>query len=93
MPFDLKVGHVGNINVQIPWRNLTTAPLIIEISEIFIQLDPKPTERWNVDDMWKVYWDACKVALQNFEMYTRMEFEKPKLGVAEKLISTIVNNV
>ena len=26
-------------------------------------------------------------------MYTRMEFEKPKLGVAEKLISTIVNNL
>ena len=54
-PFDLKVGYVGNINVEIPWLNLTSAPLIIEISEVFILLDPKLPDKWNVDDVWDVY--------------------------------------
>ena len=56
-PFDLKVGYVGNINVQIPWLNLTSAPLIIEVSEVFILLDPKLPDKWNAEDMWKVYTD------------------------------------
>ena len=30
-PFDLKVGHFGSVNVQIPWWNLASAPLVIDI--------------------------------------------------------------
>lgn len=54
-PFDLKVGHFGNVNVQIPWLNLKSEPLVIDIDQVFILLKPKVHDDWNTDVVWDSY--------------------------------------
>jgi hypothetical protein len=42
-PFNMKSGLIGNINVQIPWRHLTSKPLQVTIEDVYILLEPLPT--------------------------------------------------
>lgn len=39
-PFKLKYGYIGNLYVRIPWTSMTSSPLQIEMSEMFVICEP-----------------------------------------------------
>lgn len=41
LPFDMLYGQIGNLSVRIPWTSISSSPLKIEISEIYLLLGPK----------------------------------------------------
>jgi vacuolar protein sorting-associated protein 13A/C len=47
VPFNLKYGYVGEVQVKIPWFNLMTEPLEITIGQVFALLEPKPEGEWD----------------------------------------------
>ena len=40
LPFRLVHGHIGSINASVPWLNIYTEPIVIEISDIFAVIVP-----------------------------------------------------
>mmetsp|Transcript_25146 Transcript_25146/g.11977 ORF Transcript_25146/g.11977 Transcript_25146/m.11977 type:complete len:95 (+) Transcript_25146:16-300(+) len=44
MPFALKHGYVGRIYIDIPWTSLTSKPLVIKISDVFLLIKAKSTD-------------------------------------------------
>ena len=49
VPFNLKFGYVGSVDVQIPWLSLGSEPLVIEIKEVYALLTPKPLAEWDAE--------------------------------------------
>lgn len=43
-PFLMKSGLVGNIDVSIPWRNITSKPLKVLIEDVYVLLEPMPKD-------------------------------------------------
>lgn len=40
-PFSISFGHIGAIDIAIPWAELGTAPVVVEIREVFVLIKPK----------------------------------------------------
>ncbi|XP_037654470.1 vacuolar protein sorting-associated protein 13A-like isoform X2 [Choloepus didactylus] len=40
VPFKVKAGHIGNLNLVIPWKNLYTQPVEAVLEEIYLLIVP-----------------------------------------------------
>ena len=69
VPFDLHYGKVGKIYIEIPIMNLTSAPLKIEISDIFIFIKPKRMENWKEDVEVNAFQQSTINSLNKYENY------------------------
>ena len=94
VPFKLKFGIIGKIDVDIPWSSLGSTPLVVNIEDIVALVSPKPDKQWSQIEMQKNLLEARQEAIDNFEALNHPEFsisEEP--GYVASLIEKIVNNV
>lgn len=57
LPFVIHYGKVGKIYIEIPVINIASAPIKIEISDVFLFIKPKHFDKWDkkveIDDFIK----------------------------------------
>lgn len=94
LPFKLKFGIIGKIDVDIPWSSLGSTPLVVEIEDIVALVSPKPDKQWSQSEMQKIIIESRQEAIEKFEALNHPELaisEEP--GYIASLIEKIVNNI
>jgi hypothetical protein len=79
--------------VKVPWFNLLSAPLEITIGQVFALLEPKAESEWDVESAQMFYKETVNKALEQFELLNVTEFDAPKLGMGERMVAKILDNL
>lgn len=95
LPFKLKYGKVGRIFVDVPMMGLLTSPLKIEISEIFVLVEPKKVEEFNEKVIKEAFIKATQSSLEKLEEYfnTKIEATKSESSVVNGIINRLIDNI
>jgi vacuolar protein sorting-associated protein 13A/C len=103
LPFCVVHGYVGNITAKIPWRNLGTAPVSAQISDVFVVVQPKKNVKYNyqVEKEKELYIKRKKV--ENYESVRQLKSTAKKASASmstptgesflTRLTETIINNL
>eukprot|EP00884_Botryococcus_braunii_P001070 jgi/Botrbrau1/10964/Bobra.0383s0018.1 len=49
LPVDVRQGCIGRLEVQVPWRNLRTRPVVVELSDVYLEVCERPESQWEED--------------------------------------------
>lgn len=71
VPFSLVFGKIGLIRLDVPISNILSRPLIVEVSDIFLVLRPKPMSEWKEEVEIKAFRESTKSKLQSFEVFNQ----------------------
>lgn len=95
LPFSLHYGKVGRIFIDIPVWNIASAPLKVEISDVFMFIKPKHFDLWKEKVEIDAYIEKTLSFLDKFEAYltetTQLEQKSP--GMIMSLVQKIVDNI
>ena len=69
VPFTLHYGKVGRIFIDIPIMNLSSSPLKLEISDVFVFIKPKNFDLWSEKVEIDAYIEKTISFLDKFETY------------------------
>ena len=69
VPFSLHYGKVGRIFIDIPVWNIASAPLKVEISDVFMFIKPKHFDLWKEQVEIDAYIEKTLSFLDKFEAY------------------------
>ena len=95
VPFSLIQGQIGLINLKIPVLKLASAPLIIEISDVFALVRPKHIKEWNIDVEEKAYINSNQSKLEQYEVIEQQtqSLKKSDPSSVDKLVQKIIDNI
>ncbi|XP_034653735.1 vacuolar protein sorting-associated protein 13 [Drosophila subobscura] len=97
LPVQLIYGYLGKLVLKIPWKNLYSQPVIVNIEDLYVLVSPNNNVKYNAEKEAKYELDAKMAALDALEAARKKELEKivakPDAGFAEKLTAQIVNNL
>ncbi|XP_062132408.1 intermembrane lipid transfer protein Vps13 isoform X1 [Drosophila sulfurigaster albostrigata] len=97
LPVQLIYGYLGKLVLKIPWKNLYSQPVIVDIENLYALVSPNNNVRYNAEKEAKYELAAKKAALDALEAARKKELEKVEAkadaGFAEKLTVQIVNNL
>ncbi|EDW71988.1 uncharacterized protein Dwil_GK10679 [Drosophila willistoni] len=97
LPVQLVYGYLGKLVLKIPWKNLYSQPVIVDIDSLYVLVSPNNNVRYNAEKEAKYALEAKKVALDALEAERKKELDKDKPkadpGFTEKLTAQIVNNL
>lgn len=95
LPFKLKYGKVGRIFVDVPVTAILSSPLKIEISEIFLLVEPKQVEEWNEKVIEEAFINSTQASLDNLEEYFKgkLELQNSSPGMASDMVNKIIDNI
>ena len=96
LPFKLKYGKVGRIFVDIPMTGLFFSyPIKIELSEIFVLVEPKPVAEWKEDVIKESFFKATQSSLEDLEEYfkTRIAAQGSDSAIVNGIINRVVESL
>ncbi|XP_034479091.1 vacuolar protein sorting-associated protein 13 isoform X2 [Drosophila innubila] len=97
LPVQLIYGYLGKLVLKIPWKNLYSQPVIVDIENLYALVSPNNNVRYNAEKEAKYELAAKKAALDALEAARKKELEKDQpmadAGFTEKLTAQIVNNL
>ncbi|KMY92020.1 vacuolar protein sorting-associated protein 13 [Drosophila simulans] len=97
LPVQLIYGYLGKLVLKIPWKNLYSQPVIVNIEDLYVLVSPNNNVQYNAEKEAKYEMDLKKAALDALEAARKKELEmdqpKADAGFAEKLTAQIVNNL
>lgn len=95
LPFKLKYGKVGRIFVDVPVTGLLSKPLKLQVSEIFIMVEPKKVEEFNEEVIRKAFIDATQSSLNKLEDYLNSQIEATSSdsGVVTRIVNRLIDNI
>lgn len=70
LPFSLKFGQLGTMQLKIPVWNMFNQPLIIEITDLFALVTPKHLSDWKEEVEVKAYQRANQSKLEQYEVFS-----------------------
>lgn len=79
MPFILKLGIIKTLEINMPFMNIQSAPVVANIDEVYIVVSPQNPDEWQMLD--KVCFDF---KLKKFEEYIKRFVEHALIKQAEK---------
>lgn len=68
LPFVLQYGKVGRIFID-GVTSVLTKPLIIEVSDVFMLIKPKPFDLWSEEVEMKAFRETTLKSLEKYEAY------------------------
>lgn len=100
VPFELKFGMVENIKMKIPWKQLSSAPVVVNLKGLYLLVAPKDKQRWKelesdfVSNRHKILVNYSKTLMDTIteRINIKKEGEKEK-GYFGKLIEKIIDNL
>ncbi|XP_010951087.1 intermembrane lipid transfer protein VPS13A isoform X1 [Camelus bactrianus] len=99
VPFKIKVGHIGNLNLKIPWKNLYTQPVEAVLEDIYLLIVPSSIIKYDPLKEEKQLLEAKQQELKRIEEAKRKVADQEKQRVekqdtfTEKLITQIIKNL
>ncbi|KAG8130671.1 hypothetical protein E2320_017479 [Naja naja] len=77
VPFKVKAGHIGHLNLQIPWKNLYTQPVEAVLDEVYLLIVPTASIKYDAEKEEKQQLEAkqknCKeLKMQNKRLLTKL---------------------
>ncbi|XP_042521533.1 vacuolar protein sorting-associated protein 13A isoform X1 [Dipodomys spectabilis] len=98
VPFKVKVGHIGNLKLIIPWKNLYTQPVEAVLEDIYLLIVPFSRIKYDPLKEEKQHIDAKQQELKRIEEAKRkvidQEHQEEKQDTfAEKLVTQIIKNL
>ncbi|KAH8253644.1 hypothetical protein KR032_006328 [Drosophila birchii] len=97
LPVQLIYGFLGKLVLKIPWKNLYSQPVIVNVEDLYVLVSPNNNVQYNEEKEAKYEMDLKKAAMAALEAARKKELEKdlpkPDAGFAEKLTAQIVNNL
>ncbi|XP_008057305.1 vacuolar protein sorting-associated protein 13A, partial [Carlito syrichta] len=99
VPFKVKVGHIGNLKLIIPWKNLYTQPVEAVLEEIYLLIVPSSRIKYDPLKEEKQLMEGKQQELNRIEAAKQkvIDQEQPQLEkqdtFAEKLVTQIIKNL
>ncbi|XP_053148105.1 intermembrane lipid transfer protein VPS13A isoform X2 [Hemicordylus capensis] len=98
VPFKVKAGHIGKLNLQIPWKNLYTQPVEAVLEEVYLLIVPTASIKYDAEKEEKQLLEAKQKELQRIEDAKQKiaDKEKPEEKqdtFVEKLITQVIKNL
>ncbi|KAM6183629.1 intermembrane lipid transfer protein VPS13A isoform 1-T1 [Erethizon dorsatum] len=97
VPFKVKVGHIGTLNLVIPWKNLYTQPVEAVLGEIYLLIVPSSRIKYDPLKEEKQLIEAKQQELKRIEETKQkvdQEHQDEKQDTfAEKLVTQIIKNL
>ncbi|XP_066473905.1 intermembrane lipid transfer protein VPS13A isoform X2 [Tiliqua scincoides] len=98
VPFKVKAGHIGNLNLQIPWKNLYTQPVEAVLDGVYLLIVPTASIKYDAEKEEKQQLEAKQKELQRIEDAKQKIADKDKAQekqdtFIEKLITQVIKNL
>ena len=95
LPITLNHGTVKKILVKIPWKNLLSSPLTIEVCDVHAYLTPKSPSSWSEQSELQALLKSKYYSIDKFEAYETEEIkeENSNPGFAKRAVIKIIENV
>ncbi|XP_054438980.1 intermembrane lipid transfer protein VPS13A isoform X2 [Pteronotus mesoamericanus] len=99
VPFKIKVGHIGNLNLKIPWKNLYTQPVVAVLENIYLLIVPSSIIKYDPLKEEKQLLETKQQELKRIEEAKQKVADQEKQLVerqdtfTEKLITQIIKNL
>ncbi|KAM9475939.1 intermembrane lipid transfer protein VPS13A isoform 2-T2 [Clarias gariepinus] len=99
IPFKVKAGHIGRLELKIPWKNLYTQSVEASLDEVYLLIVPTASIKYDAEKEEKQLQEARQRELQRIEE-TKLkvaEQENPKTEkqdtFVEKLVTQVIKNL
>uniref|UniRef100_A0A3Q4HB17 Vacuolar protein sorting 13 homolog A n=1 Tax=Neolamprologus brichardi TaxID=32507 RepID=A0A3Q4HB17_NEOBR len=99
IPFKVKAGHIGRLQLKIPWKNLYTQSVEATLDGVYLLIVPTASIKYDAEKEEKQLQEARQRELQRIEQ-TKLkaaEQENPKLEkqdtFTEKLVTQVIKNL
>uniref|UniRef100_A0A671TE89 Vacuolar protein sorting 13 homolog A n=1 Tax=Sinocyclocheilus anshuiensis TaxID=1608454 RepID=A0A671TE89_9TELE len=97
IPFKVKAGHIGRLELKIPWKNLYTQSVEATLDEVFLLIVPTASIKYDAEKEERQLQEARQRELQRIEETKQKAAEK---GAAEKqdtfvekLVTQVIKNL
>ncbi|XP_078141113.1 intermembrane lipid transfer protein VPS13A isoform X2 [Centroberyx gerrardi] len=99
IPFKVRAGHIGRLELKIPWKNLYTQSVEATLDGVFLLIVPTASIRYDAEKEEKQLQEARQRELQRIEETKQKaaEQENPKIEkqdtFVEKLVTQVIKNL
>ncbi|KAF7694965.1 vacuolar protein sorting-associated protein 13A isoform X1 [Silurus meridionalis] len=99
IPFKVKAGHIGRLELKIPWKNLYTQSVEATLDEVYLLIVPTASIKYDAEKEEKQLQEARQRELQRIEETKQKaaEQENPKMEkqdtFVEKLVTQVIKNL
>eukprot|EP01098_Paradermamoeba_levis_P016483 TRINITY_DN8923_c0_g1_i1.p1 TRINITY_DN8923_c0_g1~~TRINITY_DN8923_c0_g1_i1.p1 ORF type:complete len:237 (-),score=82.50 TRINITY_DN8923_c0_g1_i1:49-759(-) len=96
LPIEVKEGYLGRVKLQIPWKQISSQPVVISLENIFLIIGPKSLQQFNAEEELKKELKTKKRLLQLAELMEGGDQEsgdKKDEGFTARLVTKIVDNL
>ncbi|XP_019503831.1 PREDICTED: vacuolar protein sorting-associated protein 13A [Hipposideros armiger] len=99
VPFKIKVGHIGNLDLTIPWKHLYTQPVVAVLEDIYLLVVPSSIIKYDPLKEEKQLLEAKQQELKRIEEAKQKVADQENRLVekqdtfTEKLITQIIKNL
>ncbi|XP_062985430.1 intermembrane lipid transfer protein VPS13A isoform X2 [Elgaria multicarinata webbii] len=98
VPFKVKAGHIGQLNLQIPWKNLYTQPVEAVLDEVYLLIVPTASIKYDAEKEEKHQLEAKQRELQRIEdakqKVADIDKKQEKQDTfVEKLVTQVIRNL
>ncbi|XP_062855375.1 vacuolar protein sorting-associated protein 13A isoform X2 [Trichomycterus rosablanca] len=99
IPFKVKAGHIGRLELKIPWKNLYTQSVEATLDEVYLLIVPTASIKYDAEKEEKQLQEARQRELQRIEETKQKaaERENPKTEkqdtFVEKLVTQVIKNL
>ncbi|KAM4808096.1 intermembrane lipid transfer protein VPS13A [Rhinophrynus dorsalis] len=99
VPFKVKAGHIGNLDLKIPWKNLYTQPVEAVLDGVYLLIVPIASIKYDAEKEEKQFLELKQRELQRIEEAKQKvaDQEKPKEEkqdtFVEKLVTQVIKNL
>uniref|UniRef100_A0A8C3CVA6 Vacuolar protein sorting 13 homolog A n=1 Tax=Cairina moschata TaxID=8855 RepID=A0A8C3CVA6_CAIMO len=101
VPFKVKAGHIGQLNLQIPWQNLYTQPVEAILDGVYLLIVPTASIKYDAEKEARQLLEARQRELQRIEEAKQKIADQGKNKVkeekqdtfVEKLVTQVIKNL
>ncbi|XP_030622854.1 intermembrane lipid transfer protein VPS13A [Chanos chanos] len=99
IPFKVRAGHIGRLELKIPWKNLYTQSVEATLDEVYLLIVPTASIKYDPEKEEKQLQEARQRELQRIEdtKLKAAEKENPKIEkqdtFVEKLVTQVIKNL
>ena len=91
LPVAVLGGSVGEVRVEVPWRNLSTKPIVVTVQQLFVLLAPKDVGVWDREAEERRLLTAKR---EQLELWETMEREKGAWdSMGERMVNQLVQEL
>uniref|UniRef100_A0A8C0FP74 Vacuolar protein sorting 13 homolog A n=1 Tax=Bubo bubo TaxID=30461 RepID=A0A8C0FP74_BUBBB len=95
VPFKVKAGHIGQLNLQIPWQNLYTQPVEAVLDGVYLLIVPTASIKYDAEKEARQLLEARQRELQRIEEAKQKiaDQEEKQDTFVEKLVTQVIKNL